>query len=43
MDPESLRLLLFGIALVVVMRWRPAGLWPSALRKRELAAHGEAA
>lgn len=42
-DPESLRLLLFGIALVVVMRWRPAGLWPSALRKRELAAHGEVA
>jgi branched-chain amino acid transport system permease protein len=42
-DPESLRLLLFGIALVLVMRWRPAGLWPSALRKRELAAHGEAA
>jgi len=42
-DPESLRLLLFGVALVVVMRWRPAGLWPSALRKRELAAHAEAA
>lgn len=41
-DPESLRLLLFGVALVLVMRWRPAGLWPSALRKRELAAHAEA-
>jgi branched-chain amino acid transport system permease protein len=42
-DPESLRLLLFGVALVLVMRWRPAGLWPSALRRRELAAHGDAA
>lgn len=42
-DPESLRLLLFGVALVLVMRWRPAGLWPSALRKRELAAHAEVA
>jgi branched-chain amino acid transport system permease protein len=42
-DPESLRLLLFGVALVLVMRWRPAGLWPSALRKRELAAHAETA
>lgn len=28
-DPESLRMLLFGLALVVVMRWRPAGLWPA--------------
>ncbi len=37
-DPESLRLLLFGVALVVVMRWRPAGLWPSALRRREFGA-----
>ena len=27
-DPESLRMLLFGLALVLVMRWRPAGLWP---------------
>jgi branched-chain amino acid transport system permease protein len=38
-DPESLRLLLFGVALVLVMRFRPAGLWPSALRRRELDAH----
>ncbi|MEY4592551.1 MAG: hypothetical protein RIR18_1446 [Pseudomonadota bacterium] len=28
-DPESLRMLLFGLALVLVMRWRPAGLWPA--------------
>ncbi|WP_018412580.1 ABC transporter permease subunit [Methyloversatilis thermotolerans] len=38
-DPESLRLLLFGVALVLVMRWRPEGLWPSALRRRELSTH----
>ena len=35
-DPESLRMLLFGLALIVVMLYRPAGLWPSASRKREL-------
>ena len=34
-EPSDLRLLLFGVALVVVMRWRPAGLWPSAIRRRE--------
>lgn len=28
-DPESLRMLLFGLALVLVMRFRPAGLWPA--------------
>lgn len=37
-DPESLRMLLFGIALIVVMLWRPAGLWPSSVRRRELKA-----
>ena len=36
-DPESLRMLVFGLALVLVMRLRPAGLWPSPERKRELA------
>jgi branched-chain amino acid transport system permease protein len=36
-EPSDLRLLLFGIALVLVMRWRPAGLWPSAIRRREFA------
>lgn len=36
-DPESLRMLVFGLALVLVMRWRPEGLWPSPERRRELA------
>jgi len=36
-DPESLRMLLFGLALIVVMLVRPAGLWPSTQRRRELA------
>jgi branched-chain amino acid transport system permease protein len=36
-DPESLRMLLFGLALIAVMLFRPAGLWPSRVRKRELA------
>jgi len=35
-DAETIRLLVFGIALVVIMLYRPAGLWPSAVRKREL-------
>ena len=35
-DPESLRMLIFGLALIAVMLYRPAGLWPSATRKREL-------
>lgn len=33
---ESLRLLVFGIAMVAIMLYRPAGLWPSAVRRREL-------
>ena len=37
-DPEVLRMLLFGLAMVVMMLFRPAGLLPSAVRKRELAA-----
>jgi branched-chain amino acid transport system permease protein len=37
-DPEVIRMLLFGLAMVVMMLFRPAGLWPSAVRKRELAA-----
>ena len=36
LDPESLRLLLFGLALILVMLLRPAGLWPSRTRRREL-------
>ncbi|CAG0931185.1 MAG: hypothetical protein EFKGCFLK_00353 [Rhodocyclaceae bacterium] len=37
LDPESLRMLLFGLALIAVMLYRPAGLWPEARRKREFA------
>jgi len=37
LDPEGIRMLLFGLAMVCVMLFRPAGLWPSAVRKRELA------
>jgi len=36
-EPEVIRMLLFGLALVLVMQFRPAGLLPSAVRKRELA------
>jgi branched-chain amino acid transport system permease protein len=35
-DPEVIRMLLFGLALVLIMLFRPAGLLPSAVRKREL-------
>ena len=28
-DPADLRMLLFGLALVLMMRWRPAGIWPA--------------
>jgi branched-chain amino acid transport system permease protein len=37
-DPNDLRLLIFGLALVVVMIFRPAGLLPSARRRREFSA-----
>jgi branched-chain amino acid transport system permease protein len=30
-------MLLFGLAMVLMMLFRPAGLLPSAVRKRELA------
>lgn len=36
-DPESLRMLLFGLALILVMLIRPTGLWPSPIRRREFA------
>jgi len=36
-DPEAIRMLLFGLALILVMLFRPAGLWPATLRKREFA------
>ena len=35
-DPESLRMLLFGLALIAVMLYRPAGLWPEPRHRREL-------
>jgi len=35
-DPEVIRMLLFGLALVLMMLFRPAGVLPSAVRKREL-------
>ena len=35
-EPEVIRMLLFGLALVLMMLFRPAGILPSALRKREL-------
>ncbi len=37
LDPESLRMLLFGLALILVMLYRPAGLWPDPRHRRELA------
>jgi branched-chain amino acid transport system permease protein len=40
-EPEVIRMLLFGLALVLVMLFRPAGLLPSAVRKRELTERGE--
>jgi len=39
-EPEVIRMLIFGLALVLVMLFRPAGILPSAVRKRELTAHG---
>ncbi|HTW75631.1 MAG TPA: branched-chain amino acid ABC transporter permease, partial [Steroidobacteraceae bacterium] len=36
------RYLFYGAALIVMMQWRPEGLWPSEVRRRELHA-GEAA
>ncbi len=40
-DPEVLRMLVFGFAMVLMMLLRPAGLVPSAVRKRELSGDGE--
>lgn len=35
-DPENLRMMLFGLAMMVVMLYRPQGLWPSRRRAQEL-------
>ncbi|MEP6701654.1 MAG: ABC transporter ATP-binding protein, partial [Betaproteobacteria bacterium] len=37
LEPEVIRMLLFGLALVLMMLYRPAGILPSAVRKREWA------
>ena len=37
LEPEVMRMLLFGLALVGMMLYRPAGLFPAAARRRELA------
>jgi len=42
-DPSNLRMLLFGLALVTMMLFRPAGLWPSTTRRREFSGEGNAA
>lgn len=36
-EPEVLRMLIFGAALVLTMRYRPAGLWPETRHQREMA------
>jgi branched-chain amino acid transport system permease protein len=36
-DPNDLRMLVFGLALVLMMIYRPAGLLPSVRRRREFA------
>ena len=41
-EPEVVRMLLFGLALVLMMLYRPAGLLPSAVRRRELTQRNEA-
>jgi len=35
-DPEAIRMLVFGLSLILVMLVRPGGLWPSSVRQREL-------
>ena len=35
-DPEVLRMLIFGLALVLTMRYRPAGIWPESRHRREM-------
>ena len=37
-DPEAARLLIFGLAMIFIMLFRPAGILPSEVRKRELTA-----
>jgi branched-chain amino acid transport system permease protein len=39
-EPEVIRMLIFGFALVLVMGFRPGGLWPAAVRKRSFSGSG---
>lgn len=39
-EPEVIRMLIFGFALVLVMSLRPGGLWPAAVRRRRIAETG---
>lgn len=41
-DPADLRMLIFGLALILLMLYRPAGLLPSRRRARELQPQGDA-
>jgi branched-chain amino acid transport system permease protein len=36
------RYLFYGVVLIVMMRWRPEGMWPSEARRRELHSKDEA-
>ncbi|XZG71437.1 ABC transporter permease subunit [Chitinibacteraceae bacterium HSL-7] len=42
-DPENLRMLIFGLAMIIIMLLRPEGLWPSKRRKAEFHEHDEEA
>ncbi|MGH8686334.1 MAG: ABC transporter permease subunit [Burkholderiales bacterium] len=42
-EPEIIRMLILGFAMVLIMLYRPAGLLPSAVRRRELARDDDAA
>ena len=35
-DPESLRMLLFGLALIATMLFRPQGLWPARIKHKQV-------
>ncbi len=35
-DPENLRMLIFGLVMITIMLVRPGGLWPSPRRRAEL-------
>jgi branched-chain amino acid transport system permease protein len=40
-DPSKYQRLVFGIILILMMIYRPAGILPAARRKRELSAHAD--